>query len=292
MSALEVMKTSAKPPEFTYHLLRGAVERFSKALPDLDEQQYQQAMQQADKTYALESLVLSTDEARDVVIAETKVDEAVDEVAKRYSSREEFLQDMGNNGLDEDTLRNALQRELMFDAVMERVAARTPAISDLDVRIFYELHKERFVLPEKRTTRHILVTINPDYPENTAEQARQRLREYAEQARCKPKRFTALAREHSECPSALKDGLLGDVKRGDLYPELDAALFKLAEGEVSDLIETEVGLHILLCEKIHQGRTVPFKKAEPRVREALEQRRRHLCQKAWLEPLRGDRDDN
>jgi peptidyl-prolyl cis-trans isomerase C len=292
MSALEVMNTPAKPPEFTYHLLRGAVERFSKALPDLDEQQYQQAMQQADKTYALESLVLSTDEARDVVVAENKIDEAVDEVAKRYSSREEFLQDMEKNGLDEDTLRNALQRELMFDAVMERVAARSPAISDLDVRIFYELHKDRFELPEKRSTRHILVTINPDYPENTPEQARQRLQEYADQARRKPKRFAALAREHSECPSALQDGLLGDVKRGDLYPELDAALFKLAEGEVSELIETEVGLHILLCEKIHRGRTLPFAKVEPRVREALEQRRRRVCQKAWLDPLRGNTDDN
>ena len=292
MSALEVMSSPTKPPEFAYHLLRGAVERFSKALPDLDAQQYQEAMQQADKTYALESLVLSTEEARDVVVAANKVDEAVAEVAKRYPSREEFLQDMESNGLDEETLRNALQRELMFDAVMERVAARTPVISDLDIRIFYELHKERFVLPEKRTTRHILVTINPDFPENTPEQARKRLQEYADQARRKPKRFTALAREHSECPTALQDGLLGDVKRGDLYPELDAVLFQLAEGEVSDLIETEVGLHILLCEKIHEGRLVPLAKAEPRIRQTLEQRRRRACQKAWLEPLRGNTDDN
>lgn len=292
MSALEIMSSPSKPSEFTYHLLRGAVERFSKALPDLDAQQYQQAMQQADKTYALESLVLSTKEARDVIVPASEVDEAVAEVAKRYPSHEEFIQDMNSNGLDESTLRNALQRELMFNAVMEQVAARTPAISDLDVQIFYELHKDRFELPEKRTTRHILVTINPEYPENTPEQARRRLQEYANQARRKPKRFAALARKHSECPTALEDGLLGDVKRGDLYPELDAALFKLKEGEVSDLIETEVGLHVLLCEKIHQGQVVPLAKAEPRVRQALEQRRRRACQKAWLAPLRGNTDDN
>jgi len=287
MTGLEAKKLPAKPAEFAYHLFRGAAEGFAKSLPDLDERQFQEALKRADKTYALESLVLSTEEARDVVIADGRVDEAVAEIAGRYPSRENFLHELGVNGLDESTLRAALQRELLFDAVMERVAARSPLISDVDVRIFYELHKQRFVLPEKRTTRHILVTINPDFPENTPEAARKRIREYADKARHKPKRFAALAREHSECPTAFQDGLLGDVKRGELYPQLDAALFKLAEGEVSDVIETEVGLHILLCEKIHEGRLVSLEKAEQRIRQILEQRRRRACQKAWLEPLRG-----
>ena len=214
------------------------------------------------------------------------------EIIGRYPSREDFLHDMSINGLNERTLRSALQRELLFDAVMERVAARSPHISDLDIRIFYELHKQRFILPEKRTARHILITINPDFPENTPEAANKRIREYADKARHKPKRFAALAREFSECPTALQDGLLGDVKRGELYPELDAALFQLAEGEVSDVIETEVGLHILRCEKIQEGRLVPLAKAEQRIRQILEQRRRRACQKAWLEPLRGKTDDN
>lgn len=292
MTVLKAMKPSVKPPEFAYHLFRGAVERFSKNLSDLDESQIKEALKRADKTYALESLVLSTEEARDVVIADSRVAEALAEIVGRYPSREDFLRDIRANKLDEATLRSALHRELLFDAVMERVAARSPLISDIDVRIFYELHKQRFVLPEKRTARHILVTLNPDFPENTPEAARRRMREYADKARHKPKRFAALAREHSECPTALRDGLLGDVKRGELFPQLDAALFQLAEGEVSDIIETEVGLHILFCEKIHEGRLVPLAKAEQRIRKILDQRRRRACQKAWLEPLRGKTDDN
>jgi peptidyl-prolyl cis-trans isomerase C len=287
MTALEAKKLPEKPAEFAYHLFRGAAEGFSKSVSDLDAGQFQEALKRADKTFALESLVLSTGEARDVVIAEASVDKAVAEIAGRYSNREDYLQDLKVNGLDEPTLRSALQRELLFDAVMERVAARSPLISDVDVRIFYELHKQRFVLPEKRTARHILVTINPDFPENTPEAALKRISDYADKARHKTKRFAALAREFSECPTALQDGLLGDVKRGELYPQLDAALFQLAEGEVSGVIETEVGLHILLCEKIYEGRLVPLAKAEQRIRQILEQRRRRACQKAWLEPLRG-----
>lgn len=292
MTLREAMSSPVKPPEYAYHLFRGAVERFSKGVSELDDSQVQEALTRADKTYALESLVLSSEEARDVVVADSRVDEALAEIAGRYPSREDFIHDIRANKLDEATLRRALQRELLFDAVMERVAARSPLISDLDIRIFYELHRQRFVLPEKRTARHILVTINPDFPENTPEAARRRISEYADKARHKTKRFAALAREHSECPTALQDGLLGDVKRGELFPELDAALFQLTEGTVSEVIETEVGLHILLCEKIHEGRLVPLAKAEQRIRQILDQRRRRACQKAWLEPLRGKTDDN
>jgi peptidyl-prolyl cis-trans isomerase C len=292
MTVLETMSQSVKPPEYAYHMLRGAIERFSKDVSALTEGQYQEAQSLAERTYALESLVLSSEEARDVVIADSRLDAAVAEIIGRYTNHEEFTEDMARNGLSESTLRSALHRELMFDAVMERVASRSPAISDVDIRIFYELHKQRFIAPERRTVRHILVTINDDFPENTRAAAEQRMGEYIAKARHKPKRFAALAREHSECPTALQDGLLGEVKRGDLYPELDAALFQMEEGEVSDIIETEVGLHILLCEKIHKGQVVSLAKAAPRIRQILEQRRRRACQKAWLEPLRGKTDDN
>ncbi len=278
-------------PEFAYHLLRGAVERFSKGLPELDEKQYAEARAQARKTYAMESLVLSTPEARDIVVAESKTEQALAEIAARYASHEDFLQDMAANGLTEGSLKRALQRELMFNAVMERVTAHSPAVSDLDVRLFYEFHKDRFTIPEKRKVRHVLITINEDYAENTRETAYQRARRIADKARAKPRRFHALARENSECPTAMQDGQLGEVKRGTLYPQLDAALFAMQEGEVSDVIETEVGFHVLYCEKIIPGKLIPRVKAEAKIRRLLEERQRRACQKAWLEPLKGRIDD-
>jgi parvulin-like peptidyl-prolyl isomerase len=100
------------------------------------------------------------------------------------------------------------------------------------------------------------------------------------------KRFAALARQYSECPTALEAGRLGEVRRGQLYPELDALLFRLPEGQVGGPVETELGFHILWCERIHHQKTLAFQRVRESIRQVLVERRRRDCQKAWLANLR------
>lgn len=284
-------ESTSQAPEYNYHLLRGALEKFQKNLAELNSSQYQQAKSVADKTYALESIVLSTPEARDLMVPETKLDAAVEEVAGRYTDRNAFRLDLKNNGLDEDILRRALYRELLFDAVMDRVTTRSPDVSDIDIQIFYQLHKDRFTKPERRKARHILITINPEFAENDRDAALERATAIVEKLRKNPGRFEAMAKKYSECPTAMEGGRLGDLVKGTLYPELDTALFDMQEGAISDVIETEMGFHILLCEKITRSVTVPLSRARQRIRHLLQERQRKACQKAWLETIREEVDD-
>jgi peptidyl-prolyl cis-trans isomerase C len=274
---------------YRYHLLRGALERFSRNLAQLDDRELDEARRRADRTWDLESLVLTSAEAREVCVPAQQVDAAFAAVQSRYPDRVAFATDLRSNGLDEDLLRAALRRELVFDSVMLRVASRRPAISPLDVRIYYELHPERFAAPEQRQARQILVTINDDFVENHREAAWSRMQRIGAALRHAPNRFAALARKYSECPSALDGGRLGPVQRGQLYPQLDTALFAMPEGAVSDIVETGLGLHLLWCEKVVPARSIPFAKAEPRIREYLDERNRRNCQKSWLKRLRQTR---
>ncbi|MGD9164689.1 MAG: peptidylprolyl isomerase, partial [Chromatiales bacterium] len=98
-------------------------------------------------------------------------------------------------------------------------------------------------------------------------------------------RFEEFAKRYSECPTAMEGGKLGQTSRGQLYESLDAVLFRLEEGEISDIVESEMGFHILFCEKIKPARKVPLSKAAPRIREVLQERQRRNCQKAWLNSL-------
>lgn len=295
--------TPERPAEYRYHLLRAAQELYRRNPSALDPNQFIEARRQADKTFDLEDLVLGAPEARGLVIAQTQLDAALAEIAGRYPdptllSRDgqyprgarsgpwEFAEDLARNGLDETVLRRALQRELAFDAVMARVAARAPSIGDLDLRLFYELHRDRFTRPERRTVRQILITVNDDFAENSAAEALARLGRLGERLGGRAQRFGVLARRHSECPSAMEDGRLGTVVRGQLYPELDAALFALAEGEVSGVVGSELGFHLLWCEKIHPAISLPFNKVRDQVREVVEGRQRRNCQKAWIAELR------
>ncbi len=272
-------------PEFSYHLLRNALNGYRKNLSQLDPNEYAQVHRKASKSYELESLVIASPEAEGLVISQQQLDDTVAAVADRYASREEFITDLESNGLDEEGLRHALQRELMFDSVMQRVAARSAEVNELDVHLFYEMHHERFQTPETRVASHVLITINPDYPENTREAALERMRQVRDKLAGRGNRFEEFAKRYSECPTAIEGGKLGEVSRGQLYDRLDAALFKLAQGAISDIVESELGFHILYCEKVKPARTVPLSKAAPRIREVLQERQRRNCQKCWLQSL-------
>lgn len=272
-------------PEFNYHMLRNALNDYQKNLSQLEPMQYQEIYRKASKSYQLESLVIESPEAKGVVVSQEQLDRTVDDVAARYGSRDEFIDDLEGNGLNENSLRKALYRELVFDGVMQRVAANSADVSDLDIHLFYEMHHDRFSTPETRQARHILVTINPQYAENTPTAARQNIQQLLEKLAGRGNRFEQFAKRYSECPTAMEGGKLGDVKRGQLYQQLDGVLFNMQEGEISDIVETELGLHILYCEKIMPAKRLPLSKAYPRIRQHLQERHRRNCQKAWLAKL-------
>ena len=281
-----------RPPEYRYHLLRAAQERFQRNPSALAPEQLDQARRQADKTFDLEELVLNAPEARGLVISEGQLDASLGEIAGRYPDPADMHEDLARNGLDEPSLRAALRRELAFDAVMAKVATRAPALGELDLQLFYELHRDRFTRPERRTVRQILITVNEAFPENSTAEALARIQRLADRLGGRAQRFGALARRHSECPSAMEDGRLGTVTRGQLYPELDAALFALAEGEVSAVVGSELGFHLVWCEKIHPELRPPFGKVRAQVETLVSERQRRNCQKAWIAELRRSAESN
>ena len=83
----------------------------------------------------------------------------------------------------------------------------------------------------------------------------------------------------------MEAGKLGAIKRGQLFPELDSVLFSMQEGTVSDVLESEIGFHLLLCEKIVPARILPFSKAEARIIKVIDERNGRNCQKAFLKQL-------
>ncbi len=82
-----------------------------------------------------------------------------------------------------DDLGLALRRELVFDAILQRVGARHPPVEEIDAWLYYELHRERLTRPERRTARHILITLNEAYPENRRAAVLARIEHLADQLR-------------------------------------------------------------------------------------------------------------
>ena len=148
------------------------------------------------------------------------------------------------------------------------------AISDTDIEIFYLIHCQRFRRPETRVLRHILITINEDIAENRRAEAEARLAAIRSRLIADPLCFAEQALQYSECPTALNAGLLGSVARGQLYPELEPVAFALQPGEISQLAESPMGLHILVCDSINAAQALSFAEVSPAIRSHLETARK------------------
>ncbi len=289
-----VMSTSTSniPSELAYLALRSASARFQKAPAELNDNELAATIVHARQQFELENQILSAPEASGVIVSEQQFEEALGNIQNRYEDEASFHADLAVNGMSIDNLKSAIWRELQVEAVLERVGARAADINDIDVKIYYYMHVDRFNQPETRTVRHILLTINPDYAENTREAAYQRIQQIRKRLDKKPQRFEEQAMKHSECPTALQGGLLGRLPRGQLFPSLEEALFKLNEGELSEVVESELGFHILLCEKIQNAGPASLEEAYPRILELLQKRRRRICQKSWLTQIQTPNQTN
>lgn len=276
--------------ELAYLLLKTAHSLFGRGPQALAGDERHKVETLARRQRDLETLVLSAPEARDVVVPEATLRDALAEIGGRYPDEVEFHNDLADNGLSPASLVEALNRELKVEAILEKEASRAAKVSDIDVELYYHYHPEQFTRPELRHTRHILVTINEDMPDNTRVLSRQRIDAIAARLAKDPGRFEEQALKHSECPTAMQGGLLGDVRKGQLYPELDALLFTLEAGQIGPVTESPLGFHILFCESIQPAGKVPLHQIKPKIREMLETRRRQICQKAWLKRL-GQKDE-
>lgn len=268
-----------------YLELKTAQNLFGKPPGELADAERARVHHLAARQYVLETRVLRTPEAHEASVSARHVQAALQEIRERYPDSEAFHADLACHHLDEARFLLALERDLKVEHVLEHIGKRAPRVAEIDVELYYHYHPEQFRRAETRHARHILVTINPDLPENTQHAARQRIEAIAARLDKNGKRFDEQARKHSECPTALQGGWLGEVKRGQLYPQLDFALFKMHAGDISTILESPLGYHLVQCETIQSARTLPLEEARPAIRNMLQQRRERTCQQAWIKQL-------
>lgn len=267
-----------------YHELKSAMAQFSQSPNNLDKRQRKQIKQTAKRSLELENMILSSSLAQGVMIPPHSLQKSLAEIEERYENSDDFVKDLKSIGLTPDALQEAVSRELWVEVVLERVSSQVKGVNDEEVSTFYAGNIDKFTQPEKRKTRHILVTVNSDYTENTPEAVEKRLGDMLIAAR-EGADFAKLAAENSECPTAMNGGEVGLVPRGHLYPEIDEILFKLEEGEIGGPVKTEIGYHIVLCEKVYSESIVPLDEAHEKIVQYLTGKKKALVQKQWLSTL-------
>lgn len=148
---------------------------------------------------------------------------------------------------------------------MESIGAQL-AVSDAEVKAWFDGHKDRYVQPEERRASHILIASE----KLGKDKARARAEEILAEVRKNPAAFAELAKKNSDDPgSAAKGGDLGFFGRGMMVKPFEDATFGLKDGEISGVVESDFGFHIIKLTGVHAAKEKPLAEVKGEIEEEL-----------------------
>ncbi|TET09814.1 MAG: hypothetical protein E3J83_01545 [Candidatus Atribacteria bacterium] len=161
----------------------------------------------------------------------------------------------------------------MINSVLEEIRNQV-SISDEELLEYYNENKESFLEPEQVHARHILVETEEE-ANNLLLQLKEGLTDFAE-----------LAKEKSIGPSAPSGGDLGFFTRGQMVKEFEDAAFSLEPGEISGVVQSQFGYHIIKCEEKKEEYSPTFEEAKERISNTLKYQRENEAIIAFTSKLR------
>jgi peptidyl-prolyl cis-trans isomerase D len=162
----------------------------------------------------------------------------------------------------------------------DALAAAEPVGADA-VKSYYEQNAAKFGQPEQRQASHILLAYKPNATDADKAKVRARAEQVLAEVRKSPGSFATLAKKYSEDPgSAAKGGDLGTFARGMMVPQFEDAVFRMKPNEISGLVESEFGIHVIKLTGIKPGKTRPLEEVRPEIERDL---RRQVAQRRYPE---------
>ena len=184
-------------------------------------------------------------------------------------SRAAFRLKLLREGLTLEEHRELIKQSMLLKEAQRRATPRDETlVSPAEMRAYYENYPERFRQNAWTTLRQIVIRF-----EGHTEDETQTLIEAAQARLGAGEAFETVARELSEGPKGEGGGLWEHVEKGTLISELDKAAFEAPVGIPSDIIQTLVGLHIVLVEERHPERAIPFDEAHVQIKDVIRQER-------------------
>lgn len=213
-------------------------------------------------------------------VSEADVEKEIENVlSDKGIPKDKFISDLKEKGMDYQTVVESFMRNMAIAKLINSTVLSNIEVSDQEIEEYYNTHSDSppISIPEQIRARHILVSNESD-----AKEIKSMLDKGYD--------FAELAKERSEGPSASRGGDLGWFSKGMMVPEFEEAAFALKVGDVSDIVKTKYGYHIIQVTGRKYAETRSIKEAEPDIRDILVQSKQKSAISTYIEQIRSKAD--
>jgi len=239
---------------------------------------------------ALEELIkreLYFQEAKELgmTVDRAALQSALSKMKARYNSEKEFAAALRASGHTPESLAHEIEKNMLVARFFEKEVVEKSAVTDEMLRGYYEANKKDYMRDETVKIRHILIKVDPSLNREEREEQKKRAGDILAKAKA-GEDFAGLASQYSMDEWKFRGGDLGAVHRGRLEPELEDAVFRLEVGQISGLIETRFGYHIVqVYEKIPPTQ-LSFDEVSGKMRKQFMEKRRRMAEETLLKRLK------
>lgn len=205
--------------------------------------------------------------------AQEDTEKYIADVKKQIGSDTVFEAQVKSTGMTMDQFKKRALEQNICEIVLDREVKPSVKVTDTDIKKFYDDNPTEFEKPEQVHAAHILIsTLDKDTQQPLPPAKKAEKEKFAKEIKARADKgedFGKLAKEYSEDPGSKDNGGEYTFPKGQMVPEFEAAAFSMKPGQISDLVETHYGYHIIkTIEKVPAGK-VEFAKVEPKIKEYL-----------------------
>lgn len=266
-----VMKVNGEPVyasdiQFARHALEMQAQRAGhKMNPD-------QITQFATEQVIDQKLLVQEARRDKVQLNEKELEQKLQQIEKRVGGHDQFVALLKQSGTNLERYKEtAREQELINQFKQSRIMPKV-SVTDAEVKKFYDDNPKFFQKPEEVRAQHILIKVPPHATEAQKKEAKAKA-EAARQRALKGEDFSALAKELSEGPSAPRGGELGFFDRSTMVKPFADAAFALKVGEISPVVETQFGYHVIKVEEHRPAHTQSLDEVKVPIRNYLTQQK-------------------
>ena len=236
-----------------------------------------------------QQLLIQAADASGIVVTDEEVDAELAAIREPFNDDGEFERRLDTESHTLESFRAHLRDMIAAKRYLDDIRMKAMDVSDEALEKYYRDNEYRLTLPEQVRVRHVLLSWKPLGQPDDKKALYEQMQEILDKARA-GEDFAQLATEYSDDSTRVNGGDVGLFRRGQMVPAFENAAFALQPGEISDIVETPFGLHIIKLEEREEARLLPLDEIRDQLRDHIREEAMENAVQAEYARLRAEAD--